>query len=96
VPWGYQWSTHQWSDIVAIPTIVGDSVVRQYKKTNKLVNALLFVVTSSSIVDYFELLELGAEGYLVKVDPPRAWKTGDVQVIDPAVITDEDGNAILV
>lgn len=99
-PWGHRWSTAQHSASTGVATFVASSVYRRYKRINKLINSLQFVVTTTGIGDYFELLEISAEGYLVKVDPPRIWKLGSTgrnttpDVLPANALTDEDGSPI--
>lgn len=99
VPWGAAWSTRQWSKVVKAPTITAPSVQRRRKRVNKLVNNLQFVITTTNIADYYEMLEIFASGFLVDVAPPPQWKKGsNAPSIDRTLadtILDEDGLVIL-
>lgn len=97
VPWGSQWSTRRWSVQPGVPVISSSSVYRRFKRINKLVNSLQYVLSTTGIGDYYELLEFSAQGYSVKVDPPRIWKSTSLPpAADPNAIVDSSGSAILI
>lgn len=107
VSWGAPWSTRQWSKVIAVPTLISPAIIRRRKRVNRLVNNLQFVVTTTSIVDFYQLLEIFASGFLVDVAPPAKWKKGSNttslsrtltdSILDEtgSVITDDAGAAIL-
>lgn len=97
--WGGPWSSMLWSDVDTLPETTALDVVRKFKRINKLVNSLQFVIETTGLNDYYEWLESSASGFLVDVDPPRTWKQGSntasIDRVSEDALLDEDGGTLL-
>lgn len=99
IHWGQPWSSTFWSHLTEVPIATAPSVERKRKRINNLVNNMQFVVTTTGLTDYYELLEMSGDGYLVDVDPPPLWKVGtnspSIDRITADTLLDETGAPIL-